>query len=233
MRFLVIQHLDIEPPAMIGDLLLGAGHTLHTLRSDLGESLPDDISAYSGIIVMGGPQSANDAHLPYIREELHWLADRISDGMPMLGVCLGSQLIAKAAGGSVSVSPLRELGWYPVFPASDTPGDPVFSSIPESGLTVFQWHGETFTLPDNATLLATHPEVPAQAFRLGHAQYGMQFHVEVDGPLIEQWMNAGEGERAHLGAAGLAGLHAGTAVHLQGMHAFCCRMTMNWLNLLR
>ncbi len=135
---------------------------------------------------MGGPQSANDNHLPYIRDELSWLEQRLAEGMPMLGICLGAQLMAKAAGGRVTGSPQRELGWYPVYPTADTVSDPLFAAMPESGLTVFQWHGETFSIPDRATLIASHPAVPSQAMRLGRAQYGLQFHVEVDAPLIAQ-----------------------------------------------
>ncbi|MDQ6966783.1 MAG: type 1 glutamine amidotransferase, partial [Mariprofundaceae bacterium] len=162
MHFLVLQHLDIEPPALIAEVLRQAGHSLHTLHLDDGESLPEDVSAYAGIIIMGGPQSANDEHRPYIQTELHWLARRINESMPMLGICLGSQLMAKAAGANISASPQRELGWFPVFPCEATVGDPLFSNLPESGLTVFQWHGETFSLPDKASQLLTHPEVPAQ-----------------------------------------------------------------------
>jgi len=233
MDFLVIQHLDIEPPALIGEVLLEAGHALHALHLDLGDELPPGGNDFSGLIIMGGPQSANDIHLPYIQAELKWLEQRIAEGMPMLGICLGAQLMAKAAGASISASPLRELGWYPILPTEDTASDPLFSSLPEAGLTVFQWHGETFSLPDQSKLVATHPEVPAQTFRLGESQYGLQFHIEVDAPLIEQWIAAGYSERACLGAEGLAELREATQDHLETMRGFCRRMTHNWLALLK
>lgn len=233
MNFLILQHLDIEPPALIGEVLREAGHQLHTLNPDRGDALPRDASGYAGIIIMGGPQSANDIHLPHIRDELDWLAGPLEKGTPMLGVCLGSQLMAKAAGGAVSASPKRELGWYRVFPVEQSSGDPLFSDISPSGLTVFQWHGETFSLPESGTLILTHPEVPAQAFRLGKGQYGLQFHVEVDEALIRQWVEAGASERAHLGADGIAALHAATPLHLEPMRAFCRSMVRNWLALLK
>jgi len=232
MHFLVLQHLDIEPPALIAEVILDAGHSLHVVHLDAGESLPQDMSAYAGIIIMGGPQSANDMHLPYIRNELHWLAAQLRAGMPMLGVCLGSQLMAKAAGGSISASPRRELGWYPVYPTAHAVSDPLFSGLSQVGLPVFQWHGETFSLPEGAQLIASHPDVQAQAFRMGKAQYGMQFHAEVDEALIGQWIEAGAGERAHLGAEGIAALHAATPLHLESMHAFCRSMVCNWLSLM-
>jgi len=233
MDFLVIQHLDIEPPALIGDVLREAGHSLHTLHLDLGDELPCDARGISGVIIMGGPQSANDTHLASIQTELQWLEQRIGEGMPMLGICLGAQLMAKAAGATISASPLRELGWYPIFPMADAASDPLFSSLPEEGMTVFQWHGETFSLPDNATLLATHPEVVGQAFRLGRGQYGMQFHFEVDAPLIEQWIDAGDSERAHLGPKGISQLHESMTLFLDSMRQNGRQIMLNWLPLLR
>jgi len=229
MHFLILQHLDIEPPALIAGELQKAGHSLHVLHLDAGDTLPENTSAYAGIVIMGGPQSANDTHLPYIQAELHWLARRLNEGMPMLGICLGSQLMARAAGASISTSPRRELGWYPVYPTAYASDDPLFSGLPETGLVVFQWHGETFSLPDKASLLLTHPEVPAQAFRLAKGQYGLQFHVEVDTALIQLWIDAGASERAHLGAEGVAALHAATPLHLEGMRTFCRGMLRNWL----
>ena len=232
MDFLVIQHLDIEPPALIGEVLREAGHTLHTLHLDLGDELPPDVEDVSGLIIMGGPQSANDTHLPYIEAELQWLKQRIREGLPMLGICLGAQLMAKAADATISKSPLRELGWYPVFQTPDTASDPLFSSMPTDGLTVVQWHGETFSIPDTATPVVTHPEVPAQAFRLGRAQYGMQFHFEVDASLIEKWIGAGDSERTHLGIEGIDNLHAQTPLHLNTMRNYGRQIVLNWLSLL-
>jgi len=232
MHFLVLQHLDIEPPALIGEILQNEGHVLHTLRMDLGEALPDDVSAYAGVIIMGGPQSANDEHLVHIRRELVWLAGCIDQGVPMLGICLGAQLMARAVGGTVSASPVRELGWFPVYPTPAASADALFSCLPDNGLTVFQWHGETFSLPDSTMLLATHPEVPAQAFRLGRGQYGLQFHVEVDEQLIGLWIEASDSERAHLGSDGIASLNQASATHMEAMRNHCRTMLRGWLETL-
>ncbi|MDQ6973024.1 MAG: type 1 glutamine amidotransferase [Mariprofundaceae bacterium] len=233
MRFLVIQHLNIEPPALIGSVLEEAGHELIYTHVNQGEALPENTAGFSGAIIMGGPQSADNAHLDYIRAELDWLKTNLDAGLPMLGICLGSQLMAKAAGGNISASPLRELGWYPVFPTAQSPDDPLFSPLPDQGLTVFQWHGETFSLPDTATTVASHPDVAQQAFRLGLAQYGLQFHIEVDQTLIELWIRAGDSERAHLGEEGLTLLRGQTPLYLSTMRAYCHQMLGNWLALLR
>lgn len=227
MHFVTFQHLDIEPPALIAEVLLGQGHTLATIHLDQGESLPSSLHGIDGVIIMGGPQSANDAHLPYIRQELAWLEKALAEGMPMLGICLGAQLIARAAGAGIGPSPVRELGWYPIYPAEN---DPLFAALPAEGLHVFQWHGETFSLPATATLVATHPDVPHQAFRLGSAQYGLQFHVEVEAPIIENWVEAGASERAHLGRNGIDSLRCQTPEYLPTMQAFCRDMTLAWLD---
>lgn len=232
MDFLVLQHVRIEPLSLIGDVLRESGHLLHTLHLDQEDRLPADTKDISGVVIMGGPQSANDEHLNYIRDELAWVKKRIREGMPMLGVCLGAQIMAKAAGGSISASPEREVGWYSVHPTEDAASDPLFSSLSTEGLTILQWHGETFSLPDSATLLVTHDRVPGQSFRLGRAQYGMQFHCEVDAPLIERWLAAGDSERTWLGENGIKRLRAQTPHFLGPMRDYCRQMTLNWLRLL-
>jgi len=230
MRFLVLQHLDIEPPALIADCLRIAGHTIETMRIDKGESMPDILTDYAGLIVMGGPMSANDA-LPFIEEEIRLLQQAIAQDFPVLGICLGAQLLAKAAGAKIFPSPERELGWYRLHATEKGKTDPLFSSLPEAGLNVFQWHGESFTLPDSSTLLASCDNVPNQAFRLESCQYGLQFHVEVDETIIRQWIDAGESERAHLGENGIQNILLETSQYLSAMQSFCNVMCRNWLAL--
>jgi GMP synthase-like glutamine amidotransferase len=228
MHFLALQHLDIEPPALIADVLLAAGHTLATVHLDQGDELPGSTGHIDGAIIMGGPQSANDMQTNYIREELIWLEQAIDDGLPMLGICLGAQMMAKAAGAGIFTSPVRELGWCPVHRTTSSETDPLFTLM-QDGLMVFQWHGETFSMTDTMTLTATHPDVPAQAFRLGRGQYGLQFHVEVKECIIEDWIRAGDSERHRLGSSGIDKLRSQTPEHLQTMQKFCRQMTQAWL----
>ncbi|PJA32046.1 MAG: GMP synthase [Zetaproteobacteria bacterium CG_4_9_14_3_um_filter_53_7] len=227
MNFLILQHLDIEPPALIGEVLEAAGHSLNTIHLDQHELLPSSSSNFDGIIIMGGPQSAND-ETDYIRAELVWIKQAIEQQVPMLGICLGAQIMARAANAEVTASPVSELGWHPVYHTSETANDPLFSDMPD-GLAVFQWHGETFSLTDTMTLVATHPDVPAQAFRLNKAQYGLQFHIEVDEAIIETWIAHGESERNHLGIEGIRLLHKDTTLYLGAMQHFCKTMVGNWL----
>jgi len=127
MNFLVLQHLDIEPPALIGDILIESGHRLTTIHLDQDEILPD-ARGYDGLIIMGGPQSANDKSNE-IRNELKWTRHALAHGLPMLGICLGAQIMAKAAGADILPSPVRELGWHPVLTTAAAAKDPLFRSI--------------------------------------------------------------------------------------------------------
>jgi len=233
MRFLVLQHLEIEPPALIGDCLRKEGHTLETVHIHKRDTIPDDLTGYTGLIVMGGPMSANDVSanndLPSIKEEINLLRQAIAQDFPVLGICLGAQLLAKAAGAKILPSPERELGWYRLLSTPDGKTDILFSSLPAEGLDVFQWHGETFLLPQGAKLLASCPKVPNQAFRLGSCQYGLQFHVEVDMPIIHKWIDAGENERTHLGKNGIRNILLETPQHLSAMQSFCSVLCRNWL----
>lgn len=210
---------------MIGEVIRAAGHQLTTIHLDRGERLPASLAEFDGCIIMGGPQSANDRSA-YIQAELAWVKEAIAAGIPMLGICLGAQIIASAVGAEITPSPVRELGWFPVY--HTVAKDPLFADMPE-GLAIFQWHGETFSLTDAMTLVATHPQVPAQAFRLGRAQYGLQFHVEVSDAIIETWIAHGESERKSLGIEGISLLHRETSLYLDAMQQFCRDMVNSWL----
>jgi len=239
MKFLVLQQLAIEPPALIDEIIRSEGHALQIINLELdpqaiksGRNMDvpsQSKSEWDGLITMGGPQSANDVHSTAISTCLGLIADAIKHDVPMLGICLGAQLMAKAAGGIIQASPVRELGWHPVFPTASAPDDALFRALPDEGLKVFQWHGESFTLPQSGALLASHPDVPHQAFRLGKGQYGLQFHIEVDKEVIERWIEAGESERDYLGANGLSRLRLQSDVYLLPMQSFCREMIQVWL----
>lgn len=231
MNFLLLQHLRIEPTAIIGEMIEEAGHRIEPVRMDRDESVPQSLAGFDGVIVMGGPMSANDTHLSFVADEIKLLREAIKIDLPVLGLCLGAQLLARAAGAEIVTSPVRELGWYPLQRTPDSADDPIFHALDDDGLMVFQWHGETFTLPDTATLVATHADVPQQAFRIGSSQYGLQFHIEVDQPIIESWIEAGESERAALGEAGIAAIRARSPDYMPAAHAFCRQMIKAWLAL--
>ena len=134
--------------------------------------------------------SAND-DLPYLRHEIEILSRAIHEGRPVLGICLGAQLIAKAAGARVYRNPRKEIGWFEIRLTESGAADPLFAGVPPAE-TVFHWHGETFDLPPGAAWLASSDYCRHQAFRLGRAVYGLQFHLEVTPAMIAQWCTEDE-----------------------------------------
>lgn len=207
---------------MLQRIIVEAGYTLETvLTPDRGVKAPE---GEGGLLIMGGPQSANDTHLPYIRDELNLLQRLIPEGFPVLGICLGAQLMAKALGGEITPAPVAEYGWMPVFPTAIAPMDPAFRSLPTGGLHVFQWHSETFSLPAGTSLLASGDHVPNQAFRFLPGQYGLQFHVEVDEPIIASWLKHAPDQITQERT-----LLAETRKHLPAAKAFCTAMASTWL----
>jgi len=227
---LIVQQLECEPPALLADVFREQGWPCHTMMVQT-QSPPHQLDDYSGLVIMGGPQSASEHHLPHIAQQVDLLRQAIEQGFPVLGICLGAQLLARAAGADISPSPVRELGWYPVYPTPAARNDPLFSSLPDEGLHVFQWHGETFSLPLGAELLAAHPDVPHQAFRIGSAQYGLQFHVEVDETIIRSWADIGTCERIHLGSEGVELMMSQSPGYMPAMAGFCRQLAIAWLHL--
>ena len=190
-RCLVVQHVEPEGPYAIGAALEGAGGTVDRCRVFAGDRVPDDATGLDGLVVMGGPASAtSDDGFPSRRAELALLADALDRGFPVLGVCLGAQLLALAAAGSVRAGGAgAEIGWAPVDLAAASGTDPLLAGT-DPRPTVLHWHADTFELPPGATHLASSPRYPNQAFRVGERAWGFQFHLEVDRPAVEAFLAA-------------------------------------------
>lgn len=190
---LVVQHLDPEGPALIGTALAAAGVDVTVVRPDRGEAIPSGVGGLDGVdglVVMGGPMSArHDDGFPSRRAEIALLGAALDAGVPTLGVCLGSQLLAAAGGGEVRPGDGLEVGWGTVDLTAEAPGDPLLHGI-DGPVPVLHWHGETFTLPPGAVLLAGTDRYPHQAFRLGPAAWGLQFHLEVDAAAVARFVTA-------------------------------------------
>ncbi len=150
----------------------------------------------SGLVVMGGPMNVDETdRYPFLADEVKWIRQAVEAELPVLGVCLGSQLLAKALGSRVYPNRIKEIGWYDVEMTEAAKADQLFGDCRPTE-TVFQWHGDTFDLPAGAVQLARSSQCENQAFRVGRAAYGLQFHLEVTPEIVNDWLgepgNCGE-----------------------------------------
>ncbi len=185
--FLMIVHQKHSVTGRIGDRLAARGYPLDVRRPILGDPLPTGLDGHAGAVIFGGPMSANDDHLEGLRREIDWVGAAMEMGRPMLGICLGAQIMTRAFGGAVRprADGRVEIGYYPIAPTGE---DPAFLSGP---MQVYQWHREGFDLPCGAVRLASGTDFENQAFRIDGNIYGIQFHPEVTRAMMERWLVAG------------------------------------------
>ncbi len=184
--FAVIQHVASEGPGLLGVLAGQRGLELDVRRTDLGEALPDAASLVA-LVVLGGPMAVYEAvDHPHLIAEQHLLEAAVSRGVPVLGICLGAQLLAAALGGRVYPGPAPEIGFGEVKLTDDADDDPLLGPAGPK-LPAFHWHGDTFDLPEGAVHLAATRAYANQAFRAGERAWGLQFHVELDRSLAREW----------------------------------------------
>ncbi|MCX7184193.1 MAG: type 1 glutamine amidotransferase [Nitrosospira sp.] len=186
----VFRHFPIEGPGYLATFLDAHAIPWRLVRIDAGEVLPASIGQFSGLVFMGGPMSVND-DLPWISPALALIRQALASDIPVLGHCLGGQLMAKALGGVVSRSPVKEFGWGEVSVADNPVAHEWFGDLSE--FESFHWHGETFTLPAAATRLLSSRYCENQAFALGK-HLAMQCHVEMTAEMVTAWCEAGSGE---------------------------------------
>jgi GMP synthase-like glutamine amidotransferase len=188
---LVVQHVAAEPGYALGDALERSGVALDVRRVDEGDPVPLASTSYDGIVVMGGPMSASSAvDFPSRRAELSLLADALRTGVPTLGVCLGAQLLAIAAGGSVRRGESGpEIGWAPIVLTAEAAEDPILAGLPRH-LEVLHWHGDAYELPPGSTHLAGSARYRNQAFRTGPSAWGLQFHLEVTVAAVDAFVTS-------------------------------------------
>ncbi len=171
-----LQHVSFEGLGSMEGWLLEQGHNLSCTRLWAGDILPS-LDTFSGLIVMGGPMGIYDhEEYPWLSEEKEFLRLVAERGMPILGICLGAQLLADVLGAEVSENPEKEIGWFPVTRSADIP-EFLLSVLPEQ-LTVFHWHGDTFSLPEQAVRLYSSEACINQAFLYKEHVIGLQFHLE-------------------------------------------------------
>ncbi len=196
---LVVQHHEVEAPARLGEALDRAGCLAQVVRVDLGQELPEGLDGHDALVVMGGPMSAiSDDGFPTRDAEVALLREALVQEIPVVGFCLGAQLLAAAGGAEVRAGSGPEIGWAPVRIEPGAAGDPVLGESLVSGdqPTVLHWHGETFDLPSRAVHLASSANYRNQAFRIGPCAWGFQFHLEVDEASVAGFLSAFPAEAA-------------------------------------
>lgn len=185
-KVLLIVHQETSDPGRVGAALKARGFELDLRRPVMGDPLPENLDDHEGAVIFGGPMSANDDHLAFIRAEIDWIPVALRAGKPFLGICLGAQMLARALGGSVTTHPdgWHEIGYFPIRPTPQ--GAFLFPGTYASGLCAYEWHGEGFDVPNGAVPLAAGHYFPNQAFGFG-AAYAIQFHPEVTAKMMRFW----------------------------------------------
>ncbi len=187
-RVLVFQHVPYEPLGTLDPLLKERGCRLRYVNFGREPESRPRLEGYDALIVLGGPMNADQiSTFPNLLTEMEIIREAVGRDMPVLGVCLGAQLLAKALGGDVSRNALREIGWYDVTLTDAGLADPVLQVFGPR-CEVFQWHEDGIALPPGGECLAGSALSEVQAFRFGARAYGFQFHLEVNRPLIERWL---------------------------------------------
>jgi GMP synthase (glutamine-hydrolysing) len=186
---LVFQHDPFEDLGFFAEVLEKEHANYRTIRLFHGEVPADDWRHIAALIILGGAMRTDDEEkFPFLRWEKRIIRAALDESVPILGICLGAQLIAATLGSPVYEGPVREIGWNPISITPHGQVDSLLGYLPEKA-TVFQWHSDGFDLPPGAVCLASSMHYPIQAFRLGKIAYGLQFHLEVTQQMVERWID--------------------------------------------
>lgn len=230
-RIRVLQHVAAEPLGIIGDALQARGVEAEYLRIFEGEPVPEDINGASGLIVMGGPMGVYEQEdYPFLRHEMRLIESALRAEKPVLGICLGSQLLAAALGAEVRKAQRKEIGWLPVSLTEAARDDRLFSDV-EGSFMAYHWHGDVFDLPPGATSLASSAQTQCQAFSHGGKAYGFLFHLEATQKIVEDMTRgfAGELDEEKIDAAEIL---AQTRRHLPDFQRVAASVFQRWASLI-
>ena len=201
-KLLVFQHAATEPLGVLDPMLRRWGFRIRYVNFAREPDVQLDLERYNGLVVLGGPMNVDQAAAyPHLLTEIAAIREALKHDVPVLGICLGAQLLAAALGATVRPNRVPEIGWYRLQPAPEAGTDRLFRHF-DNGQHVFQWHAYTFDLPPGAVHLASTDSCEHQAFRYGSRAYGLQFHLEADETLIRRWLSV-PAYRAEVGEAGV------------------------------
>ncbi len=224
----IFRHAPTEGPGYFATYLDRARIPWQVIGVDIGEAVPPHPRRFSGLAFMGGPMSVND-DLPWVAPVLKLIRDSIAADVPVIGHCLGGQLMSRALGGVVTRNPIKEIGWGAVSVIAAPAAQDWFEHAAPS-FTSFHWHGETFSLPPGATRLLTNSNCENQAFALGR-HLGMQCHIEMTPDMIASWCESGSGEISRSkspAVQSVATIMAESAAGLNKLHAVADGVYTRW-----
>lgn len=188
-EILILKHIDIEGPGSIEEFFRNTAWNFRVIDLSREKLVAEDVRDLDAVISLGGPMNVyEDNKYPFLKDETEFLKKAISEEIPVLGICLGSQLLAKACGAKIKKAKTKEIGWYKVNLTDEGRGEPLFENL-SSELSVFQWHQDSFEIPEGGVHLAKSSSCLNQAFRFGRNAYGLQFHLEVTPEMVERWIN--------------------------------------------
>ncbi len=198
----VMQHVRPETLGTIANALESRGISAYYIRTFDGQSVPKEMGDTDGLIVMGGPMGVYDyAVYPFLSEEMHLIEQALREEKPVLGVCLGSQLLAAALGAPVKKGKQKEIGWHSIKLTESAKADNLWMNVDPSFIA-YHWHGDIFEVPDGATSLASSDLTECQAFRYGRNAYGFLFHMEVTENIIDDMVGTFSDELREAGVDG-------------------------------
>jgi len=233
-KILVLQHVAYEILGTLNPLLKKEGFRIKYLNFDRYPDLTASMEGYNGLIVLGGPMGVGDTDQhPHLFHECQLIEQALKASKPVLGICLGAQLLAHVLGAPVKRNPETEIGWKKISTTQTGESDEVIGHLGKSTQT-FQWHHDTFDIPSSSTILATGDTCQNQAFREGKRVYGLQFHLEVDRAMIDRWLTIKD-RLAELSrcpsSGGLSHIQTQTQHHIDHSVALSELVFGSWINL--
>ena len=233
-KLLVFQHVPHELLGTLNPMLKKSGFRIRYVNFARHPDAEPTLDGYDGLVVLGGPMSVNDtAQLPHLVTEMRMIEEALRRNLPVLGICLGAQLIAKVLGAAVYPNREKEIGWYDVSPTEHAQNDPLLGALAASE-KIFQWHGETFDIPRSTRHLAFSSLCANQAFRYGDNVYGFQFHLEVDTPMIHRWLRVAENRKEISllgGRIDPESIHRETSEYISRLHQLSDRVFGEFIHL--